>query len=115
MKVLSTSYQFIKPIDLDNGIITRGHIMGVQTTLVTIRGVEMEVEFSYSKPYKGSLEEPPEPEAWDLSSISIGGQEVSDILDNHVFSEIEEALDGEGRERMLEAQLAKYEAARDGN
>ena len=47
----------------------------------------VEVEFSYSKGFKGNREEPPEPEKLEIENVLYNGQNVNDIIDMELLEE----------------------------
>jgi hypothetical protein len=45
-----------------------------------VRGIEVEVEYTYYRGYPGTLETPPEPEMWEVEAILISGEDMTKYL-----------------------------------
>lgn len=75
------------------------------TTEVNYKGFQLRVSYSYDKGFKGSLEEPPEPETLDLEKVELAVLvrekpfvalrpftqyvDITDLLEESQFHEIE--------------------------
>ena len=65
---------------------------------VFVRGIEMEVEYEYTKACRGARDsygvplEPDEPEDIEIETVSIGGEDVTAMLKKEVFAEIVDAI-----------------------
>lgn len=76
----------------------------MSTTTVTVEGVEIEVEYTFFKFRRGARDsfmgkrgagpqlEPDEPSSVDLEKVSIGGQEVYDLLSQSTIDSIAEKV-----------------------
>lgn len=71
---------------------------------VSVRGIEMDVEYEYTKACRGARDsygvplEPDEPEDIEVETVSIGGEDVTAMLKKEVFAEIVDAITDELKE-----------------
>lgn len=75
-----------------------------QTTSITLFGIELEVDFSYtpaSRGYRNSFgapEEPDEPEEIDIEEVYHKGEEILCLMDDNAISKCRELVLAQGRE-----------------
>lgn len=73
--------------------------MKTDSETVVVRGVEMEVEFDYSPPCRGSRDkygvplEPDEPESLGLTAVVVGGIDIIDLINAKLSDEIISAIE----------------------
>jgi hypothetical protein len=64
-----------------------------------VKGFTLAVDFDYSPPSCGGIYEPPEPAKVTINSVKLNDVEISDIVSQAVFDEIDlQILEGVGRD-----------------
>ena len=82
-------------------------------TYVKYDSIDYEVEFHYYAGHPTTHYEPGEPEAVELENVFINGENISAIVGDSQWGELEDLIINEGKERILEAEIARYENERD--
>ena len=74
---------------------------------INFYSVKLAVEYSYSRGYSGSMEQPPEPESVELDSVTLAGHPVD------IYSLLGDERVAELSDLVLHAHKAQEEIARD--
>lgn len=56
---------------------------------LTVLGLDVKVNYSFSKGWCGSREEPPEPDEYEINSVEYDAQEYENLAWEHGFNDFE--------------------------
>ena len=70
---------------------------------LTVLGLDVNVNYSFSKGWCGSREEPPEPDEYEINSVEYDAQEYENLAWEHGFDDFE-------FDKELMSELEKYHA-----
>ena len=76
-------------------------------TTISFYSVKVAVDYSYSRGYSGSMEQPPEPECVELNSVTLAGHSVD------IYSVLGDERVAELSDLVLHAHKEQEEIARD--
>lgn len=76
-------------------------------------GVLMTVEGEYQPYERHTWDYPGSVEYFTVEKVAVGGQDITSLIDEKIFSHLEDACLADIKERRDEAKIARYESFRD--